>query len=194
MLRAVDFQVPACTAAQNSHCQNQQKRPGITFLLGLGFRLLRRFRHRSGFGSCASTLGHVDRADLAIRMDGSGRTFFCAGAGRKFSASGLQCCQQIGFIHHVQKVGVILFAVLVHRLVIVNDNVKGVAAAGFHRDELFVGCSIVEQIAGHKVSILRKALARGNGRRWLRGRSFFHNRRFLIPAVRIGIGRDCKAA
>ena len=76
MLRAVDFEVPACTAAQNSHCQNQQKRPGITFLLGLGFRLLRRFRHRSGFGSCASTLGHVDRADLAIRMDGSGRTFF----------------------------------------------------------------------------------------------------------------------
>jgi len=81
-----------------------------------------------------------------------------------------------------------------YEYVIVNDNVKGVAAAGFHRDELFVGCSIVEQIAGHKVSILRKALARGNGRRWLRGRSFFHNRRFLIPAVRIGIGRDCKAA
>ena len=194
MLRAVNFEVPACTATQNSHCQNQQKCPSIAFLLGLGFRLLHRFRHRGGFGSCASTLGHIDRADLAIRMDGSGRTFFCAGAGRKFSASGLQCRQQIGFIHHVQKVGVILFAVLVHRLVIVNDNVKGVAAAGFHRDELFVGCSIVEQIAGHKVSILRKALARGNGRCRLRGRSFFHNRRFLISTVRIGIGRDRKAA
>ena len=35
----------------------------------------------------------------------------------------------------------------IHRLVIVNDNVKGVAAAGFHRDELFVGCSIVEPVS-----------------------------------------------
>ena len=48
-----------------------------------------------------------------------------------------------------------LFAVLVHRLVIINDNVKSAAAAGFHRDVLLVGCSIIEQIAGHKVSILR---------------------------------------
>ena len=31
-------------------------------------------------------------------MDGSGRTFFCAGAGRKLSSSGLQCRQQIGFM------------------------------------------------------------------------------------------------
>ena len=35
------------------------RNPGIAFLLGLGFRLLRRFRHRGGFGSCTSTLGHV---------------------------------------------------------------------------------------------------------------------------------------
>ena len=49
MLRAVNFEVPACTATQNSHSQNQQKCPGIAFLLGLGFRLLRRFRHRGGF-------------------------------------------------------------------------------------------------------------------------------------------------
>ncbi len=149
MLRAVRF---SSTSLHRRPEQPQPKSAGsvpvLLFCWGSGSGSSRRFRHRGGFGSCASTLGHVDRADLAIRMDGSGRTFFCAGAGRKFSASGLQCCQQIGFIHHVQKVGVILFAVLVHGLVIVNDNVKGVAAADFHRDELFVGCSIIEQIAG----------------------------------------------
>ena len=38
--------------------------------------------------------------------------------------------QQIGLVHHAKKVGFVLFSVLVCGLVVVNDDVKGAAAAG----------------------------------------------------------------
>ena len=57
----------------------------------------------------------------------------------------------------------ILLALLVHRLVIVNDNVKGVPARRLYRDKLLVGVLVIEQIAGNKVALLREALARFDG-------------------------------
>ena len=127
----------------------------------------------SGAGSCgfrglrlrlnAHALAHIDRADGAIRIDGPRRAFFRAGAHRLFHASGLRRSQQIGLVHHAEKVGFVLFALLVHGLVVVNDDIEGAAAAGLDGDKLLVGVLVIEQIAGHKVALLGKALAGLNG-------------------------------
>ena len=80
----------------------------------------------------------------------------------------------------------ILLAVLVGGLVVVDDDVKGIAAAGLHRDELLVGGLIVEQVTGHKVAVLGKALAGVNG--------FGGQRLHRVKAVPFltapGVGRD----
>src|SRR5699024_1762841 len=98
--------------------------------------------------------------------------FFRAGAHRLFHASGLRRSQQIGLIHNAEKVGFVLFALFVHGLVIVNDDIERVAAAGLHRNKLLVGVLVIEQISGYKVSLLREALARFNGGLRLRGLGF----------------------
>ena len=67
-----------------------------------------------------------------------------------FHASGLGCGQQIPLIHNAEKVGFILFTFLVHGLVIINDNVKGIAAAGLYGNKLLVGVLVIEQITGYK--------------------------------------------
>ena len=83
-----------------------------------------------------------------------------------------------------------MFALLVHGLVVVNDEIEGGPAAGLDGDKLLIGVLVIEQVAGHKAALLRKALARLYGR--LRGRGF-HCGIAVIgarPAVRVGIGRD----
>ena len=89
--------------------------------VGLGHRL--RFWFRLLLHTCA--LGHVDGAHRAVGIDGPRRAFVRAGAGGQLYASGLGSGQQVGLVHRIQKIGLVLFAVLVHGLVVVNDNVKG---------------------------------------------------------------------
>ena len=50
------------------------------------------------------------------------------------NSSARECLSMLRRIHHVQKVGVILFAILVHRLVIINDNgrLTEVVGVGLH--------------------------------------------------------------
>ena len=106
--------------------------------------------------------------------------------------------QQIGLVYHAEEVGFILLALLVHGLVVVNDNVKGVSARRLHRNKLLVGVLVIEQIAGYKVALLRKALARFDGGLRLRGLGFLGHSGISIvsalAAVRVGIGRDAKSA
>lgn len=123
MLRAVNFEVPACTAAQNSHSQNQQKRPGITFCWG------------SGSGSSAGSVtgagsGAVPAHSVILTAQTSQSVWMAPGA-HFLCRSRPEVLRQrppvppADRLHPpCSKVGVILFAVLVHRLVIVNDNVK----------------------------------------------------------------------
>ena len=136
---------------------------------------------------------HIDRADRALRIHGTRRAFFRAGADRLLHPGGLGCGQQIGLVYHAEEVGFILLALLVHGLVVVNDDVKGVSARRLHRDKLLVGVLVIEQIAGYKVALLRKALTRFDGGLRLRGRGFLGHGGIAIvralAAVRIGIGR-----
>ena len=144
-------------------------------------------------GLHAHALGHVGGAYGAIGVDGPGHALIRTGTGRKFSASGLQCRQQIGLIHHVQKVGVILFAVLVHGLIVVNDDIECIAAAGLDGDKLLVGVLVIEQIAGDKVALVRKAYPRlGGGGRLLQPFPLVGRLDVLVTAP--GMGRHGKAA
>ena len=176
-------------AADDRHGQHQQDRPAAVLgLLRLGGRLQLYHRHR--FGSLALALAHIHGADGAICVDSTHGAFVRAGTLRQLTARSLHRRQQVGLVHHVQKVGLVLLAVLVGGLVIVNDDVKGVAAAGLHRDELLVGGLIVEQVTGHKVAVLGEALAGVNG---------FHGRRLHrikpVPFLTApGVGRDRHAA
>ena len=200
MFRAVNLKVPASPAADHRHGQHQQKHPHIAarFRLGLlrgGFPGFLRFH---GFRLHARTLGHIDSADRAIRIDSPRHAFFRAGACGLFHPGSLRRSQQIGLVCHAQKVGFILLALLVHRLVIVNDNVKGVPARRLYRDKLLVGVLVIEQITGNKVALLREALARFNGGLRLRGRGFLGHSGiaivFALTAVCIGKGRDSRKA
>ena len=159
----------------------------------------------SGAGSSVSVgwlrlnthaLAHIDGADGAIRIDGPRLAFFRAGAHRLFHASGLRRSQKISLIHHAEKVGFVLFALFVHGLVIVDDDIERVAAAGLDGNKLLVGVLVIKQIAGHKVALFGKALAGLNG--GLRGGSFLRHGGIAVvralAAVRIGIRRDAKAA
>ena len=89
-----------------------------------------------------------------------------------------------------------MFALLVHGLVVVDDEIERSPAAGLDGDKLLVGVLVIEQIAGHKVAIFRKALARLYGGLRLRGRGFLRHRGISIisplAAVRKGIGRDSR--
>ena len=80
----------------------------------------------------------------------------------------------------------VLLTILVGGLIVVDDNVKGIAAAGLHRDELLVGGLIVEQVTGHKVAVLGEALAGVNGFRGQR----LHRVKPIPFLTAPGVGRD----
>ena len=113
-----------------------------------------------------------------------------------FHPGSLRRSQQVGLVHHIQKIGFVLLALFVHGLVIVNDDIERVAAAGLDGNELLVGVLVIEQIAGHKVALFGKALAGLNG--GLRGGSFLCHGGIAVvralAAVRVSIRRDAKTA
>ena len=153
----------------------------------VGVRL--RLHHGRRLGSLALALAHIHGADGAICVDSTHGAFVRAGTLRQLTARSLHRRQQVSLVHHVQEISLILLTVLVGGLVIVNDDVKGVAAAGLHRDELLVGGLVVEQVTGHKVAVLGEALAGVNG---------FHGRLHRIKPVPFltapSVGRDRHAA
>ena len=85
-------------------------------------------------------------------MDGADARFLC----RFFLVDQRQ---KVGFINQIQKIRLILFAVLVQRFVVVNNQIECLAAARFNRDELLVAVFVVKQIARDGIAVLRKAVA-----------------------------------
>ncbi len=110
-----------------------------------------------GLRLCTYAFPHIDGAHRAVCIHSPRRTFLRAGADRLFHASGFSGGQQIPLVHNAEKVGFILLALLIHGLVIINDNVKGIAAAGLDGNKLLVGVLVIEQITGYKVSLPRKS-------------------------------------
>lgn len=74
MLRAVNFEVPACTAAQNSHCQNQQKCPGISVVCPVGTPDAQLQAYRKIIG-LADVVLYVHDADMSATDSGENRAF-----------------------------------------------------------------------------------------------------------------------
>ena len=146
--------------------------------------------HRRRLRGLALALAHVHGADGTIRVDSTNGAFIHARTLRQLTARRLHRRQQVGLVHHVQEIGLILLAVLVGGLVVVDNDVKGVAAAGLHRDELLVGGLIVEQVTGHKVAVLGEALAGVNGFRGQR----LHRVKAIPFLTAPGISRDRHAA
>ena len=89
-----------------------------------------------------------------------------------------------------------MLALLVHGLVIVDNDVKGAAARRLYRDKLLVGVLVIEQIAGDEVALFLKALTGLNGGLRLRGRGFHGGIAVVLTlaAAGIGIGRGTKGA
>ena len=83
-------------------------------------------------------------------MDGADARFLC----RFFLVDQRQ---KVGFIDQIEEESLILFAVLVQRFVIVNDQIERLAAARLNRDELLVAVFVVKQIARDGITVLRKA-------------------------------------
>ena len=177
-------------AADPGHRQDEQERPHAAAC----FRLLRRFLGFRRLRGSAHAFSHIDRADGTICIDGPHHAFFRAGAHRLFHASGLGCGQQVGLVHHIQKIGFVLFALLVHGLVVVNDEIECSPAAGLDGDKLLVGVFVIEQVAGHKAALLRKALAGLYGRLRLRGRGFHCGIAVVLILTAPSIGGGAESA
>ena len=122
------------------------------------------------------------------------RAFVRAGAGGQLYASGLGSGQQVGLVHRIQKIGLVLFAVLVHGLVVVNDEIECSPAAGLDGDKLLVGVFVIEQVAGHKTALLRKALAGLYGRLRLRGQGFHCGIAVVLILAAPSIGGGAESA
>ena len=198
MLGAVNLEVPPGPAANGEDSQHKDQRPGPVLFRGL-LGLWLRGRFGLWLWGHARTLAHIDGADRAIGVDCTHHAFLLTGAGGQLNASGLHSSQQIGLVHNAEKVGFVLFAVLVGGLVVIDDDIESVAAAGLDGNKLLVGVLVIEQIAGHKVALLRKARAgfdggRGFGLRC--GLGFHHGLSLIVHdlVATPGVGRNGKTA
>ena len=99
---------------------------------------------------------HIDGAHRAVCIHSPRRTFLRTGSRPPVPRQRPRLRPADPPIHNAEKVGFILFTFLVHGLVIINDNVKGIAAAGLYGNKLLVGVLVIEQITGYKVSLLGK--------------------------------------
>jgi hypothetical protein len=77
------------------------------------------------------------------------------------TAADLQCIPivqqgtQVSVIHLVQKIGGELLQILIHRGIVVDDDVKHLTAAGFNGQKLLVGVLVVLQAAGNGVALFK---------------------------------------
>ena len=158
--------------------------------------ILVRLRHN---GSCASAFTHVILADRAAGVDLTGSTLFLAVTGGQSRRSVIiQQCKQIALIDHVEEVRLILFLVLVDGRIVVGDNEEGVAVFRLNGDELFVGCLVIEQVAGVGVALIVNRLTLrlfrcGSDCGLLFGLSCLRDGKVLFGIIGVGKRRDREA-
>ena len=102
----------------------------------------------------ARALAHIGSAHLAARVDLANGAFVRAGAGGDDALAVLGQRQQVGLVHKIQEMDV-----LIALIVPVDDEIKGIAALGRHGDEL-LACAESGADVVHK----RQVALRGQGR------------------------------
>ena len=105
----------------------------------------------------------------------------------------IQQGKQIGFVHHVEKIGLVLFLFLVDGRIVVDHNIEGVAGLGLYCDELLIRRLVIEQIAGisvaftfNRLALIRFRLFGCCGFRCRLGLGRLRDRKLLLGVIRIG--------
>ena len=91
--------------------------------------------------------------------------FFAYASSQCFHGCFIHQGKQIGFIHHVQEVCLILFLFVVDRSIIVDDDVEGIAAFRLNSNELLIGCLVIEKITGIGIALIVDRFTFGKYRR-----------------------------